>query len=128
MESRIREDFACRIGNPELWNCFFPFFSVFLFTIYSFFWDFWDQDKHAILTSRFDNAFKYFQFAQPVRDPQFKVRSPMVYLYGCNQHGTYSGLPNKRSRKWCIASDFFSKGKRDFDTCKTGGLKWPCIL
>ena len=55
VESRIGEDFACRIGNPELWNCFFPFF-IYLFI----FLDFWDQDKHAILTSRFDNAFQVF--------------------------------------------------------------------
>ena len=59
-------------------------FSVFYLFI---FLDFWDPDKHAILTSRFDNAFKYFQFAKPVRDPQFKVRSPLVLLDGCNQHG-----------------------------------------
>ena len=89
-------------------------FSVF----YSFihFLDFWDPDKHAMLTARFDNAFKYFQFARPVRDPQFKVRSPMVHLDGCNQNGTCSGLPNKRCGTWWIASapDFFSQGKRDF--------------
>ena len=54
-------------------------------------------------------------FAQPVRGrlqgPQFKVRSPMVYLYGLrNQYGTCSGLPNKGSGTWRIiwVSDFFS--------------------
>ena len=31
----------------------------------------------ASLTSRFDNAFKYY-FPQPVRGPQFKVHSPIV--------------------------------------------------
>ena len=74
-------------------------FGIVFSVIYLFihFLDFWDQDQHAILTSRFDNAFKYFQFAKPVRDPQFKVRSPMVLLDGCNQHRTCSGLSNKRS-------------------------------
>ena len=105
MQSRIREDFACRIGNPEPWNCFFRF--LFIYSFIFFFWIFGTETNtlYAILTSRFDNAFKYFQFAQPVRDPQFKVRSPIVFLYGCNQHRTCSGLPNKR-----------------------GGTWWPCFL
>ena len=109
--------------NPESWTIllveseilnFGIAFSVFYLFIH--FLDFWDPDKHAILISRFDNAFKYFQFAKPVRDPQFKVRSPMVRLDGCNQNGSCSGLPNKRCGTWWIAlaPDFFSQGKRDF--------------
>ena len=102
MSNRLKLKIArCGIQNPGrfcLWNRkilnFGIAFSVFYLFIH--FLDFWDPDKHAILTSRFDNAFKYFQFARPVRDPQFKVRSPMVHLDGCNQNGTCSGLPNKR--------------------------------
>ena len=63
------------------------------------------------LVLRFQDAFKYF--AQPVRGPQFKVRSPlkvMVYLTlrSTNQYGTCSGLPNKRSGTWRIVADFSS--------------------
>ena len=103
MSNRLKLKIArCGIQNPGrfcLWNRkSWTLELLFLFFIYLFiFLDFWDPDKHAILTSRFDNAFKYFQFAKPVRDPQFKVRSPMVLLDGCNQHRTCSGLPNKRS-------------------------------
>ena len=117
MESRIREDFACRIGNPEPWNCFFPFF-IYLFIFFFLIFGTETNTLNAILSSCFDNTFKYFQLAQPVRDPQFKVRSPMVYLYGCNQRRTCSGLPNKRGGTWLplcfLTSSRIIKGKSDF--------------
>ena len=77
-------------------------FSVFYLFIHFFFLIFGTETNtlNAILSSCFDNTFKYFQLAQPVRDPQFKVRSPMVCLYGCNQRRTCSGLPNKRGGTW----------------------------
>ena len=87
--------------ESEIQNLGIVFFR-FLF-IYSFFFLIFGTETNtlnAILSSCFDNTFKYFQLAQPVRDPQFKVRSPMVCLYGCNQRRTCSGLPNKRGGTW----------------------------
>ena len=93
------------IQNPGIVFSFFIYLFFFIFGIFGT----ETNTLYAILTSRFDNAFKYFQFAQPVRDPQFKVRSPIVFLYGCNQHRTFSGLPNKRGGTWiALLLDFFS--------------------
>ena len=105
--------------ESEIQNLGIVFFR-FLF-IYSFFFFIFGTETNtlnAILSSCFDNTFKYFQLAQPVRDPQFKVRSPMVCLYGCNQRRTCSGLPNKRGGTWLplcfLTSSRIIKGKSGF--------------
>ena len=82
MSNRLKLKIArCGIQNPGrfcLWNRkSWTLELLFRFFIYLFiFLDFWDQEKHFILTSRFDNAFQVFRL-QPTR--------------------TCSGLPNKRS-------------------------------
>ena len=51
-------------GHPELWKVFFPFKNFFFFGGGGggggggAGGDFWDQDKHAILTLRFEDAFR----------------------------------------------------------------------
>ena len=66
MSNRLKLKIArCGIQNPGrfcLWNRkSWTLELLFRFFIYLFiFLDFWDQEKHFILTSRFDNAFQVF--------------------------------------------------------------------
>ena len=128
MSNRLKSEIGrCGIQNPGRFclqnrksRTLELFFSVFYLFIHFFFLIFGTETNtlNAILSSCFDNTFKYFQLAQPVRDPQFKVRSPMVCLYGCNQRRTCSGLPNKRGGTWLplcfLTSSRIIKGKSGF--------------
>ena len=103
MSNRLKLKIArCGIQNPGrfcLWNRkSWTLELLFRFFIYLFiFLDFWDQEKHFILTSRFDNAFQVFPVCTTCTGSTIQSPQSTGSSWRLQPTRTCSGLPNKRS-------------------------------
>ena len=103
MSNRLKLKIArCGIQNPGrfcLWNRkSWTLELLFRFFIYLFiFLDFWDQEKHFLLTSRFDNAFQVFPVCTTCTGSTIQSPQSTGSSWRLQPTRTCSGLPNKRS-------------------------------